>query len=263
MLSIKPLIRIICRKPPELGAISTIEDNVEAENAAGEIIAFTDRVPFCGLDCEWVGNNRTALLQISVFNDKEGFKCYLFRLCKLDERPMPLLHHLLNSESVIKLGVGIDGDFKRLVTEGYVAAGNQSFLDLRFLAVHSPTCEPGGLAALVRQVLKRKLDKDWRIRASNWEENELTQRQMIYAADDSLSALQTFAVFMDELGEEKTLKLVQTHLNSVFKGKQKAKQLKTKEEQLHDKVHKRIQNHSNFEDQIKSYATRKAPLYDR
>ena len=239
---------------------------MDAEKAAGEIISCTERVPFCGLDCEWVGNNRTALLQISVFNDAagDGSKCYLFRLCKLDERPMPLLHQLLNSESIIKLGVGIDGDFKRLVNEGYVAAGNQSFLDLRFLAVHSPTCEPGGLAALVRQMLKRKLDKDWRIRASNWEVDELSDRQMVYAADDSLSALQTFAVFMDELGEEWTAQVVQTHLNSVFKGKQKTpKQAKTKEQQLHDKVHKRIQNQANIDDHIKSYSTRKAPLYNK
>ena len=65
----------------------------------------------------------------------------------------------------------------------------------------SEKCEPGGLASLVRQKLNRKLDKDWRIRASNWEAEELSERQIRYAADDALSALQVFAVFMEELGE--------------------------------------------------------------
>ena len=59
------------------------------------------------------------------------------------------------------------------------------------LPVHSPKCEPVGLAALVRQILK------------------LSERQIVYAADDSLSALQTFVVFMDELGKQWTGKVVQ------------------------------------------------------
>ena len=95
-----------------------------------------------------------------------------------------------------------------------------SYLDLRFLALHTSNVQHGGLASLVRQLLNRKLDKDWRIRASNWEIDELNQKQKIYAADDSLSALQILARFyqihhLDYLNE-----LIQRHLNQDFKFKQ-------------------------------------------
>ena len=87
-----------------------------------------------GLDCEWVGNNSTALLQLAVFSDS-GTKCYLFRLQKFDDKIFELLNNILNENSIIKLGVGIDGDYKRLLAEGFVDVTKYSFLDLRFLAV--------------------------------------------------------------------------------------------------------------------------------
>ena len=55
-----------------------------------------------------------------------------------------MLNELLNSQDVIKLGVGIDGDFKRLISDRYVAPGNDSYLDLRFLAAQSVSCTLGG-----------------------------------------------------------------------------------------------------------------------
>ena len=47
------------------------------------------------------------------------------------------LKEILNDKKILKLGVGIDGDLKRLINEGYVTPGNEFFLDLRFLAVLS------------------------------------------------------------------------------------------------------------------------------
>jgi hypothetical protein len=120
--------------PPDSLSISVIESISDAEFAVTEILKLTEKVPFIGLDCEWVGNNSTALLQLAVFSDS-GTKCYLFRLQKFDDKIFELLNNILNENSIIKLGVGIDGDYKRLLAEGFVDVTKYSFLDLRFLAV--------------------------------------------------------------------------------------------------------------------------------
>jgi len=54
-----------------------------------------------------------------------------------------------------------------------------------------------------------------------------------------------------------------SYWNTIFKNKKVGKSAKTKEEQLHDKIHKRIENQTNVEDHIKSYSIRKAPLYNK
>ena len=64
--------------PAEKSSISIIQSIPEAQVAIEEMIKFTENVPFVGLDCEWVGTNTTALLQLAVFSDS-GAKCYLFR----------------------------------------------------------------------------------------------------------------------------------------------------------------------------------------
>ena len=108
--------------------------------------------------------------------------------------------------------MGIDGDMKRLANETSdpeILAG--SFFDLRFLAFYSDQFEHGGLASLVRQVLNRKLDKDWRIRASNWEADQLTDKQKLYAADDSVSALQVMAKFYHFMSPEEIETIVENN----------------------------------------------------
>ena len=128
--------RAISRRAPSLKSISIIESNSEAEIAAKEILALTKNVPFIGFDCE--GQNPTALLQIAVFDKDapDGFRCYLFRLSQFNpESSMPNLRKLLNSD-VIKLGVSVDIDIKRLTNDGYIAPGHISYFDLRFLGSH-------------------------------------------------------------------------------------------------------------------------------
>ena len=48
------------------------------------------------------------------------------------------------------------------------------------------------LSALSQQVLGVTMDKDWKIRCSNWEADELSDRQIQYAADDAIVAVWIF-----------------------------------------------------------------------
>ena len=79
-------IRLLSRQPPPIESIRVISTNIEAEEAAQEIFQLTREIPFLGLDCEWVGQNPTALLQLSLFNPKtNASETFLFRLSDLDK----------------------------------------------------------------------------------------------------------------------------------------------------------------------------------
>lgn len=58
------------------------------------------------------------------------------------------------------------------------------YIDLRYLAKEC-CLQERSLGALAYKLLGCKLDKDWRIRASNWEAESLSDRQIEYAALDA------------------------------------------------------------------------------
>jgi len=84
----------------------------------------------------------------------------------------------LRDEDVVKLGCGIDGDFKRLSEVDFVIfhPATISFFDLRQI-IPATNYQNGGLANLTRQILGRKLNKDYRVRCSNWEADTLSNEQ--------------------------------------------------------------------------------------
>jgi len=64
-------------------------------------------------------------------------------------------------------------------------------IDLRYLAQECYV-EERSLAALAYKLLGCKLDKDWQVRASDWETEELNDRQTEYAALDAYVAVKIF-----------------------------------------------------------------------
>ncbi|XP_042229721.1 exonuclease 3'-5' domain-containing protein 2-like [Homarus americanus] len=56
-----------------------------------------------------------------------------------------------------------------------------------------------GLSSLAHKYLDRTLDKDWRVRASDWEAVTLTRRQERYAAEDALVGIHILMVLMERL----------------------------------------------------------------
>ena len=145
-------------RAPKRDEIIIVRSSDEANAAAEAIMAVN---PACvGLDCEWVGKNKTALVQISAWmGNDSGVKCYLFRLCHFDLLTTAKLLELLRHERIVKLGVGIDGDMKKLAKEFEPTILNGVYFDLRHAAIHTKSVQAGGLASLVRQALNRKLGK--------------------------------------------------------------------------------------------------------
>nr|XP_029720317.1 exonuclease 3'-5' domain-containing protein 2-like [Aedes albopictus] len=145
-----------------------------------------------GFDCEWVneqGKRRpVALLQLA---SHRGL-CALIRLCEMQRIPSEL-GDLLNDPAIVKVGVGPLEDAKLLKSDYNLKV--ESTLDLRHLADRCGVPGPYGMAKLAEKTLGVKLDKHWRIRASNWENAQLSERQIKYAASDAHVAVELFRTF--------------------------------------------------------------------
>lgn len=142
-------------------------------------------LPVLGLDCEWVSDGGTArpvcMLQLATV----GGLVLLVRL--LTAGPLPMdLRGILASPEVYKVGVAVGDDARKMLSGHGLEVGG--CLDLRHLVLRCGGRHPGklGLEALSAAVLGVALDKDWRLRAGDWEALTLTPRQVDYAANDAL-----------------------------------------------------------------------------
>jgi len=144
-------------------------------------------LPVIGLDCEWVSQDGksgpVAMLQLATYTGL----CVLVRLCNMATIPNTL-KEVLARQDVFKVGVAVLDDSKKLITDFGIDV--VSCVDLRHLVVRYRTHEGKlGLEALAFMILGVKLDKDWKLRAGDWEAETLSTRQVEYAANDALVAV--------------------------------------------------------------------------
>lgn len=140
-----------------------------------------------GFDCEWVQinniRNPVALIQLAT---QEG-QCGLFQIHFYSSIPSSL-KDLLEDQSILKVGVDPGLDAKHLMKDfGIKVAGTY---DIRHLVDGKEVV--GGLAAVVNSELGVELPKDLSVRVSNWEAEQLTPEQQVYAAYDALAAVMTY-----------------------------------------------------------------------
>ncbi|XP_068712729.1 exonuclease 3'-5' domain-containing protein 2-like isoform X3 [Montipora foliosa] len=156
------------------------------------------RMNYLGIDCEWVStkgqvNAPVALLQIAT----PVCDCFLVRLCKMEGQMPQILEEILQDKTILKFGVGIQDDVKRL--SAMFGINVWGCVDLRHVVQR---CQMGtddqksfqkmSLDALAKKILGVRMDKSWRIRCSNWEAAEFSVRQIEYAMNDALVASHIF-----------------------------------------------------------------------
>lgn len=103
---------------------------------------------------------------------------------------------ILEDDYIVKVGVSPNGDANYLVKDYGVCVA--STFDLRYMAALC-NCRPGGLAKMSEDYLNVKLEKNWRIRCSDWEAPTLSKMQTDYAANDAHVAIELFKYFSDKL----------------------------------------------------------------
>lgn len=103
---------------------------------------------------------------------------------------------MLEDDNILKVGVAPQGDASYLAQDYGVCVA--STFDVRYLAVMAG-CKAGGLAKLSEDYLKVKIDKNWRIRCSDWEQPTLNEKQIAYAANDAHVGIELFKFFAEKL----------------------------------------------------------------
>jgi len=100
------------------------------------------------------------------------------------------LRQILESRRILKVGFGLGSDLAQLRARLGIEA--QHILDLsRALPGERPRQTMGAKTAVARY-LGRRMQKSKRTTTSNWAHPRLTERQMLYAADDAQVALRVY-----------------------------------------------------------------------
>ncbi|KAM6072825.1 bifunctional 3'-5' exonuclease/ATP-dependent helicase WRN isoform 3-T4 [Theristicus caerulescens] len=138
-----------------------------------------------GFDIEWPPSYtkgkmaKIAVIQICVNEEK----CYLFHISSMSGFPKGL-KRLLEDETIKKVGVGIEGDQWKLMSDFEIKL--KSFVELADVANEKLKCkETWSLNGLVKHLFGKQLLKDKSIRCGNWEEFPLNEEQKLYAATDA------------------------------------------------------------------------------
>ncbi|CAN8025827.1 unnamed protein product [Ixodes persulcatus] len=188
--------KYLCRLLPKTIVVcSNIEDFERIEDVFCRLCRETGVL---GLDSEWTTvqghRHRVALLQLAP---NANFSV-LLRLCQFTEEASTVtlpesLRDILKDVKIIKVGVGVIDDARKLFQDYGIDVWG--CLDLR----HALGCLPElghfpemGLRSLSESLLGVSPDKSWRLRCSNWEADVLTEKQIRYAANDALLAVQIF-----------------------------------------------------------------------
>ena len=106
------------------------------------------------------------------------------------------LRNILESPRILKVGFGLGSDLAQLRARLGIEA--QRILDLsRALPGEKPKQTMGAKTAVARY-LGRRMQKSKRTTTSNWSNPRLTERQMLYAADDAQVALRVYRAALAE-----------------------------------------------------------------
>jgi RNA polymerase sigma factor for flagellar operon FliA len=106
------------------------------------------------------------------------------------------LRQILESRQILKVGFGLGSDLAQLRARLGIEA--QGILDLsRALPGEKPKQTMGAKTAVARY-LGRRMQKSKHITTSNWSHPRLTERQMLYAADDAQAALRVYRAALAE-----------------------------------------------------------------
>ncbi|KAK3421501.1 hypothetical protein EUGRSUZ_G02149 [Eucalyptus grandis] len=132
-----------------------------------------------GLDAEWVRQDPLAILQLST-----GNQCLLFQILHAEEIPLALKNFLENEHNTF-VGVDVDEDVRKLSSQYALDVTNT--MDLKPLARAKGWggLENAGLKMLARMVLGWTVDKDSRVRVSDWNNLSLDDAQVEYACLDA------------------------------------------------------------------------------
>jgi len=106
-----------------------------------------------------------------------------------------VLKAILESSQVLKVGFGLSDDVKRLKNK--LGIGSAHVLDLS-RALRQDSHNDVGAKTAVARFFGKRLRKSKKTSTSNWASPQLTERQILYAADDAQVALRVYRVWRND-----------------------------------------------------------------
>lgn len=112
-------------------------------------------------------------------------RAYLFQVHRMNG--LPFLLDLLGTDEVLKVGFGLRSDRKHILARFGVYFGG--VVDLNTVFSMRGYQKEMGVRNAVGLVLEQRFTKSKRITTTNWSQPELTEQQILYAANDAYAAL--------------------------------------------------------------------------
>jgi ribonuclease D len=111
----------------------------------------------------------------------------------------PVIIEALKSSHLTKVGFGLSGDLRQISNRFGIRPASIVDLDRSFRQLGYRNAI--GAKSAVAIFFQRKLIKSKSITTSNWAARELTERQLLYAANDAYAALRIFHALREEKHE--------------------------------------------------------------
>ena len=115
-------------------------------------------------------------------------RAYVFSLSEPGCRPSAA--RLLSAPQILKVGFGLGDDRRRIVAK--LGIEPQGIIDLNHVFHQQGWRKDMGVKAAVAVTYQRRFIKSKKAATSNWAARELTQAQLIYAANDAWAALRVY-----------------------------------------------------------------------
>ncbi|MBI3285679.1 MAG: 3'-5' exonuclease domain-containing protein 2 [Burkholderiales bacterium] len=171
------------------GAISLVRSAAEAEHAyavlsASDVLGFdTESKPVFAKGQQSDGPH---LIQLATDS-----RAFLFPVATTTDTGA--VQAVLESRRILKVGFGLGDDHKRL--QAKLGINTENVLDLARALRENKHRDMGAKAAVAR-FFGMKLQKSKKISTSNWAAAQLSERQMLYAANDAQVALLVYRAWL-------------------------------------------------------------------
>jgi len=123
--------------------------------------------------------------------------CYLYQVDHLDA--LDDLNALLTSPRLIKAGFGLGDDLRRLASKCGIACAGTVDLAQR-LRNEQNGRNAVGVKTAVADLLGQQLQKSKKVATTNWASRMLSERQILYAANDAHAALRVYRAWLARSG---------------------------------------------------------------
>lgn len=125
-------------------------------------------------------------------------KAFIFQSCCAETHPVII--ELLRANNLAKIGFGLGGDLHQIAERFGLRPAAIVDLDRSFKKLGYRNAV--GAKSAVAMLFKRKLLKSKSVTTSNWAMRDLSERQLLYAANDAYAAIQVYHALQEPRAPE-------------------------------------------------------------